>query len=300
MNVKNLSNKVTANAGLKMLKLKKHSPNIMFGAGVVGVVATVVLASRATLKLDAVLDVAKIDVARTDEARLVNPEAYSEDDQQKDKAIIGVKTAVNIAKLYAPAILVGTASIGLLTGAHVSLNRRNASLTAAYVAVDTAFKKFENRVKEKYGDDELRELKYGVESKEIYSETKEGEPVVETVKHAGDGAYRYAKFFDSTNPNWNSTPEYNLFFLRAQQNYANDRLNQRGFVLLNDVYDALGIDRTKEGMIVGWRLDGKGDGYVDFGIWSDDKMDQFHDFMTGREDALLLDFNVDGTIYYDL
>lgn len=300
MNIKKLSNKVTASAGLKMLKVKKHSPSIMFGAGIVGVVATVVLASKATLKLEEIHTDLQEKLDKTDEAREKLPEQYSEDDYQKDRATIGLKAALNIAKLYAPAVVVGVTSIGLLTGAHVTLTKRNASLTAAYVAVDQAFRKFENRVREKYGDAEVRELKYGVETKEIYSETKEGEPIVETVKHAGGDRHMYARFFDHTNPNWNTTPEYNLFFLRAQQNYANDRLNAKGFLLLNDVYDALGLDRTKEGMIVGWKLDGKGDGYVDFGIWSDKSMDRFHDFMTGREDALLLDFNVDGTIYYDL
>lgn len=300
MNIKKITNKVSATAGLKMLKVQKHSPTIMFGAGVVGVVATVVLASRATLKLDELNQEMAENVAKTDLARVESPEQYSQDDYQKDRAIIGVKHAVNIAKLYGPAIIVGATSIALLTGAHVTLNKRNASLTAAYVAVDKAFKQFENRVKEKYGEDELKELKYGVETREVYSETKEGEPVVETVKFAGADKHMYARFFDHTNPNWNPTPEYNLFFLRAQQNYANDRLRAKGFLTLNDVYDALGLDRSKEGMIVGWKLNGKGDDYVDFGIWADKDMERFHDFMTGREDSLLLDFNVDGTIYYDL
>ena len=299
MNIQKFSNKVTASAGLKMLKVKKHSPAIMFGTGIIGVVSTVVLASRATLKLEEVQNHTKSELARIDAGLVEHADVYSEEDAKKDRAVVGVKTAVNVVKLYAPAIIVGTASIALLTGAHVTLSRRNASLTAAYVAVDQAFRKFENRVREKYGDDEVRELKYGVETYEVYSETKEGEPVVETVKKAANGAYLYAKLFDRTNPNWNKTPEYNLFFLRAQQNYANDQLQQRGFLLLNDVYDALGFDRTKEGMIVGWTVNGP-DGYVDFGIWADDKMEAFHDFMTGREDTLLLDFNVQGTIYNDL
>ncbi len=304
MNVKKFSNKMSAAAGLKMLKVKQQSPNIMFGAGIVGVVATVVLASKATLKLEAIHDELDATMAKADQAleaaKADSNLDYSEDDYNKDRAIIGIKTAVNVVKLYGPALIVGVASIGLLTGSHVTLTRRNAGLTAAYVALDGAFKKFENRVRDKYGDDELKELKYGTATKEIYSETKEGEPVVETVKHFADGKHLYAKLFDPTNPNWNPTPEYNLFFLKAQQNYVNDRLHARGFVLLNDVYDALGFDRTKAGCVVGWKLNGKGDDYIDFGIWRDKDMARVHDFMTGVEDAILLDFNVDGNIFDEL
>lgn len=300
MNLKNLSNKMTSQFGLKMLTAKKHSPTIMFVSGTVGVVATVVLASRATLKLEAVLDEAQENLNKAEHVLATAPDKYSEEDFQKDRALTYAKAAVNVMKLYGPAIIVGAASIGLLTGSHVTLNRRNAGLTAAYVAVDKAFKEYRGRVIEEVGADKDKEYRFGTETKEVYSETKEGEPIVEQVKVIKKNPNMYAVFFDPSNPNWNPTPEYNLFFLRAQQNYMNDLLQKRGFVMLNDVYDALGMDRTKAGTIVGWKLNGKGDDFIDFGLAQDDAMGRLHDFMTGREDCLLLDFNVDGTIYDDL
>ena len=62
---------------------------------------------------------------------------------------------------------------------------------------------------------------------------------------------------------WSDSKEYNLLFLKAQQNYFNDILAIRGHVFLNEVYDALGMSRTKNGHLSGWLL---GDGLVNFEV----------------------------------
>lgn len=299
MKLKNFSNKLTASAGLKMLKLKSQSPTLMFGAGVVGVVATVVLASRATLSLEEILEETEDNLAKADAARDLNPAKYSDEDHKKDKALSYAKSVVKIGKLYAPAIVVGCASVGLLTGAHVTLTRRNGALTAAYVAVDQAYKQFEQRVKDEFGEQKALELKHGVVTKEILSEGKNGEPIVDVVKQAAD-PHMYGRLFSPSNSCWNPTPEGNMFFLRAHQNILNDQLRARGFVLLNDVYDALGFERTKAGTIVGWKLNGRGDDYIDFGVWDSNNMRELNSFMRGDTDSIFLNFNVDGVIYYDL
>ena len=89
-------------------------------------------------------------------------------------------------------------------------------------------------------------------------------------------------------------------YLNAQQNYANDVLKTKGFIFLNDVYDLLGIPRTKAGQIVGWIYDPEnpehmGDNYVDFGIF-DSNREKNRDFVNGYEKVIILDFNVDGPI----
>ena len=95
---------------------------------------------------------------------------------------------------------------------------------------------------------------------------------------------------------WSKEPEYNLIFLRCQQNYANDLLKARGHVFLNEVYDMIGVPRSKAGSVVGWILTGNaGDHFIDFGIFDDE--DNIRDFVNGREGSILLDFNVDGVIY---
>jgi hypothetical protein len=105
----------------------------------------------------------------------------------------------------------------------------------------------------------------------------------------------YARIFDEGCTGWTNDPEYIKLFLKAQQNYANDLLKQRGYLFLNEVYDMLGVPRTKEGQCVGWIYDEKDtseNNYVDFGL----ALDINHDFMNGYGSRPWLDFNVDGYI----
>lgn len=294
-----VKNAVTSKAGIQVLKLKKNSPHLMFGVGVVGVVGTVVLASKATLQLEEVIDEHEdriVDAKGALGKHLRSGRAYNETDLRNDLVKIHLKTVGQVTKLYGPATLLGVASIGLLTGSHVQLTRRNASVMAAYATVDKAFKTYRQRVVEEIGADKDREFMYG--SKDVETETvnKKGEVKKSVVQKAADHS-QYARFFNEDNPNWAVVPEHSLFFLKSQQTYANQKLNSNGYLLLNEVYDALGFPRTSDGAVVGWLAQGDGDGFVDFGIWDDDRMEQFHAFLVGHEGDILVDFNVDGLVY---
>lgn len=277
------------------LKVRKNSPHIMFGAGIVGMVGTVVLASKATLKLEEAIEETEDLKAKAHFARDTKPEDYSEQDLKKDLTIVHARQVGKIVKLYSPAAAVGVASIGLLTGAHVTMNRRNAGLMAAYVTVDKSFREYRERVAKAVGVDKEREFRFGTDKLEKVVEDDKGKKTEKKVKVA-EGTSEYGKFFDSSNPNWTYTRENSLFFLKMQQQYFNNQLQARGHVFLNEVYDALGLDRTSAGAVVGW-VRGNGDDFIDFGIYDDDKADRFLDFMAHREDCLVLDFNVDGVIY---
>lgn len=291
---------VTSNTARQVLKVQKNAPNLLFGAGIVGVVGTAVLASKATLELEAVFD--EHDEKLAQRATLIreNHPKYTADKQQKDLVLVHTKTAMKIAKLYAPAVIVGAGSIACLAGSHNMLIKRNASLTAAYVALDKGFKQYRARVVEEFGEEKDKEFRYGTE--EVVVRDDSGK-IVATKKgfDSANGHSIYAKLFGPDNDNWNNQPEYNLIFLRAQQNYLNDRLRAKGHVFLNEVYDNLGLERTPAGQIVGWvwRKDGDngGDNFIDFGVWSDDACERLSDFVVGREEALLLDFNVDGPVF---
>jgi hypothetical protein len=96
----------------------------------------------------------------------------------------------------------------------------------------------------------------------------------------------YAQVFDQHNKHWSNQALHNKLFLQTQQSYLNDVLRARGHVFLNDVYDALGFNRTTAGQMVGWLKDGD-DGYIDFAITEDED----------EPGVFTLDFNVDGVIY---
>ena len=289
-----IKNAITSKVGRQILSTRKHSPVILFAAGTAGIIATVVVASRATLKLDEVLAVAEKDLELV---RTMEHPRYTEDDRKQDTIKIKIRTAGQIAKLYAPAAFLGMASIAALTGSHVILNRRNAGLMAAYAALDKGWREYRARVVGEYGEEKDREFRYGFEEREIVEETKTG-PVTKRIKRVGiEGASIYARYFDEGSPNWDKRSGYNLMFLRSIQAQMNNKLHAEGYVFLNEVYEALGIKRTSEGQQVGWVLDGgNSDNYIDFGCFDGSKQ-EFRDFVNGWNSTILLDFNVDGVIY---
>ena len=285
---------------------RKNSPTILFGVGVASMMGSTVLACRATLKLDDVLSAVESDkqkaiLAKNKVAAGEVPEGttYSDQEFKRDNAIILARGVGSVVKLYAPSVILGGVGIVCLTKSHKILKERNSALTAAYIAVDTAFKKYRERVVDRYGEDTDRELRY--ESEEVTVIDEETGKALDTVRVAPGEPSGYARWFDEENNNWNR-PEFmnhNWLFLRSQQNWANDMLRSRGHLFLNEVYGMCGLTHTSAGSVVGWlyqRDNINGDNYVDFGCW-DQRDGQPLEFFNGREGAILLDFNVDGPIW---
>lgn len=298
-------NNVSRKIGKVGLIFKKHSPEIMVIGGVVGVVGSTVLACKATTKLSGILEESKENVDQIKDYVEENgySEKYSEEDYKKDLAITYTQTAVKVAKIYAPAVILGTLSITSILAGHNITRKRNLALSAAYVAIDKSFKEYRARVVERFGEKLDKELRYNIkqgESEGIVRNDEGGEEVVKnTTEYADPNTYsEFARFFDDGCLGWTKDPEANLTFLKQQQNYASDKLKRKGFLFLNDVYSMLGIQPTKAGQIVGWIYDEKnpiGDNFVDFGIY-DINRPKNRDFVNGYERVILLDFNVDGNI----
>jgi hypothetical protein len=275
-----MKNAVTSRVARQVLLGQKHSPALLFGLGVAGVIGTTVLACKATLKLEETLDKHDVHLAQAE--------------TKQEQAYVLGNTTGKVIKLYAPAVGLGVISVAALTGSHVILTRRNTALTAAYVAVDRAFREYRERVIDEVGADKERDIRYKVGELEIHDTQKGEVRKIRTVK--GDLS-QYARVFDDvSSKEWNRDPETNLFFIKCQQNHLNDKLQAKGHVLLNDAYDALGLSRTSAGCVVGW-VKGNGDDFIDFGLFRRDNMDEMHSFMIGENRAIWLDFNVDGLVY---
>lgn len=276
-------------------KVQENSPTLLFAGGVVGVIGTVILASRATLKLEDVLEETNTKLEEVKQLENKNfalrDSKYTAKDATHDRTILYVDSVVKITKLYGPAILLGAASIAMLTSSHRILSRRNAGLTAAYVAIEKSFDQYRERVRAELGEEKDKEFYHGTQI--ITTEDEKGK-VTET-KVLGDGKLsQYAVIYDEMNPNWRGLPEIDRVFLDAQQRYANERLRREGTLLLNDVYEALGFPRTSAGCVVGWKWNGEGDNFVDFGYGN---WPTTEDYIHAREVGVVLDFNVDGLVY---
>ena len=291
-------NGVTSKA---VMKLKKHSPEILVGAGIAGTVVSAVLACKATTKVAEILDETKgtLDTIHEGmETGAINGQEYTNEDGKKDTVVVYAQTGMKLAKLYGPAIILGTLSITSILASNNILRKRNVALGAAYAAIDKSFKEYRGRVIERFGEQVDTELKYGIKAKkfeeiEVDPETGKEKKVKKTVMVADPNLQSdYAVYFDSKSRNYETNPDYNRMFLKAQQAFANDKLQTRGHLFLNEVLDDLDLPRTPAGQIVGWTKDGP-DGYVNFRIVEVERETE-----DGRhEPALLLDFNVEGNIW---
>lgn len=306
MNIKNITNVVSRTVHRTGFQLKKHSPEILMVTGAIGVVASAVMACKATTKVSEITEETKNTVDAIHNC-ISNPDMadkYTEEDSKKDLAIVYVQTGLKFAKLYGPSVVLGAVSLGCMLTSHKILRKRNIALAAAYATIDKGFKEYRGRVVERFGKDLDRELRYDIKAKEI-EETVTNEDgtetvVKKTVKVANVNEYSdYARIFDESCSGWEKDPELNLVFLKQQQNYANDLLRAKGHLFLNEVYDLLGFQRSKAGQVVGWIYDEKnpvGDNFVDFGIYDDLHDERKRAFINGFERSVLLDFNVDGDI----
>lgn len=284
-------------------ELKKHSPEIFIAVGVVGTVASAVMACKATTKLNDILEESKEQIDAIHEAPQKEElnDKYDEDMMRKDLALAYFQTGVKVAKLYAPAVILGTLSITSIVASNNILRKRNVALAAAYATVDKGFKEYRERVVERYGEQVDYELTHNIKTKEItetiVDEKGKEKQVKKTVEVADPNVTNdYIKYFTRSNPYWDDTPDYVELFLRSQQNYANDRLKVDKVLTLNDVYDSLGFQKTKAGMVVGWVFDENnedGDNFIEFNVRKVYIPNEY-----GEEElAYAIDFNVDGNIY---
>lgn len=305
-----IANKITRTANKAGFKIKKHSPEILVGLGIISTVAGAVMACKASTKVSTIVDDTEnvLDlIHESAEAGETTTEGgvveYTEEDMKRDTTIVYAQTGLKFIKLYGPAVGLGVLGLATIITGHHILSKRTVALAAAYTSLDRSFKGYRNRVIERFGEELDRELKYNIRVKEFEEIKEDGKGKEKIVKNKvvvadaneyGDGA----KFFDATCNGWCKDAELNLAFLKKTQNYANEKLRIKGYLFLNEVYDMLGMARTKAGQIIGWILDEndpKVDNYVDFGIY-DINRESNRRFVNGYEPVILLEFNHDGPI----
>lgn len=297
---------ITRAAGKVGLVLSKHSPAMLSVIGGVGVVATAVLASQETLRVKEAIEphvenLELISATLEDESK-----QYSDQDALHDRTVIYTRLGRDLLKLYAPALIVGVLTVASIAASHRISAKRIAGLTAAYGALDQSYRRYRGRVEQALGKEGMKDLdtKIREQAKQDIAERRKPDADISEI---GDsifdmaGASQYAVLYDENAATWNKNRNLSTSILHAQENYANDLLNCRGYVMLNEVYAGLGLPQTSAGAVVGWirKDDGGADGYITFGDWDVNYFDDIYKDVDGVCEARrwILDFNVDGVIW---
>lgn len=276
---------VSRTVARNVLRAKYHSPALLFGAGVAGLGVTVFLACKATLQVEGVLlDHQKdmLDINRLEQRTTITS---AEDDYDRERRHVTVRTSIRLAKLYAPTAVAGVLTIGCLTTSHRQLTNRNTQLTAAYITLQRFLDGYRGRVREEIGADREKDVYYASTPVELVEDTPNGPKKVFGSKPGLKSPY--AGLFDVSNLNFQHNSNLNIHFIRMQENFLTQRLRANGHLFLNEVFDRLGMPRIPIGQEVGWAIPHElSDDFVDIEII------QTHDHLG----TLMLDFNIAGDV----
>lgn len=214
-------------------QIAKHSPEILTSLAVGGMVTTVVMAVKATPKA---LELIQLE----HDAILMNlDEDVLEYDMPK-------KDMIKVAwKPYIPAMIMGTATIACIIGAHTVSSRRTAALASAYSLTETALTEYKNKVVEQIGKGKEEKVRDAIAADHL----KEN-PIseVEILELPGDGQLCYdtlsSRYFKSS-----------IEKIRQTVNCLNERLLREDYLSVNDLYYSLGLRETPLASDLGWRVD---------------------------------------------
>ncbi len=281
-------------------QFKRHSPEIFVIAGVVGTVASAVMACRATLKVSSIFDEAKEDIETIHKNET---ESDVQSTAKKELAGVYARTGLKIVRLYAPSVVLGALSITSIVTSHGMMKKRNLALASAYTAIDKNFKGYRDRVAERFGDEVEKEIRYNLKDEKIEEtvvdpETGKEKKVKKTVKvMSGDLSQysEYARYFDESSTKWNRVEDLNMSFLSGAQNFLNTKLRANKYVFLDEVYDFLDLPKTKASRAVGWvydPYDPNCDSYIEFRT----RIVYRKDEEGFTKAVIMIDPNVDGDI----
>ena len=210
--------------------LSKHSPEILIGLGIAGMISTAVLAVTATPKA------------------LKAIEEKKEEEQVEE--LTTIETVKTTWKYYVPAVASGIFSACCVVGAHSVNARRNAALAAAYKISETALTEYREKVMETVGEKKEKTIREKVQQKRIDEKPVSKSNVIVTSKgHTRCYEYYNDRYF------WSDIEQ-----IKRVVNDLNKRMLSEGYISLSDFYDELELNHTSISDHVGWNID---DGFID-------------------------------------
>lgn len=213
------------------LFFKKHSSTILTCAGAVGLVATSVVTAKAAVKAHDILEKAK---------------------EEKGSDLTTSETIMATAKVYIPPVLIGASSIACIFGATVLNKRQQASMASAYALVATSYSEYKNKLKEMYGEETHQSIVDAIAAEKAKDVHISSELLSTNCSlELEDGESEPRLFYDEySNRYFEATVEQ----VMAAEYHLNRNYVLRGYTVLNELYDFLGLEPTEYGSTVGWSV----------------------------------------------
>ena len=283
-------------------RISKHAPTILSVTASAGVIATGYLAWKAGTRFE---DVEGRDWDRRKEC-LRNADTIPDEDVPKIERKNRILFILDTVRTVAPAAIVGAATITMIYFSNSISKKRLAAMGAAYATLQTAFDGYKRTMVEALGKESVDKIlkpklpNVGKTAEEILLSDNKSDAahVAEAVVNSLKALSPYARIIaEESSTCWDPNEDYTSQNLAAVQLWANRRLERKGHLFLNEVFDQLGLSRTREGAVVGWLKNGEGDGYVSFGDFDASIYRVPSDDYTRVDSNFIVDFNVDGVIW---
>lgn len=283
-------------------RISKHAPTILSVTASAGVIATGYLAWKAGTRFE---DVEGRDWDRRKEC-LRNADTIPDEDVPKIERKNRILFILDTVRTVAPAAIVGAATITMIYFSNSISKKRLAAMGAAYATLQTAFDGYKRTMVEALGKESVDKIlkpklpNVGKSAEEILSSDNKSDAahVSDAVVNSLKALSPYARIIaEESSTCWDPNEDYTSQNLAAVQLWANRRLERKGHLFLNEVFDQLGLSRTREGAVVGWLKNGEGDNYVSFGDFDASIYRVPSDDYTRVDSNFIVDFNVDGVIW---
>jgi hypothetical protein len=283
-------------------RISKHAPTILSVTASAGVIATGYLAWKAGTRFE---DAEGRDWDRRKEC-LKNADIIPDEDVPKIERKNRILFILDTVRTVAPAAIVGAATITMIYFSNSISKKRLAAMGAAYATLQTAFDGYKRTMVEALGKESVEKIlkpklpNVGKSAEEILSSDNKSDAayVSDAVVNSLKALSPYARIIaEESSTCWDPNEDYTSQNLAAVQLWANRRLERKGHLFLNEIFDQLGLSRTREGAVVGWLKNGEGDGYVSFGDFDASIYRVPSDDYTRVDSNFIVDFNVDGVIW---
>lgn len=272
------------------LGAKRNAPELLLGAGLVTGTACMVMTGRQTIKAQSILEDSnetKVNLAEYFADGILTEQEYRQEIVRHYS-----KLALSLAKEYAVPAALYAATVTCVFSSYKIQKKRQLALSAALASCTAAYTTLVGKLKNGAAHGlTAKDVLEGYEMKEVV-DPETGEITHEKVKGEPISTDLYKVRFDRYSTAWEKDKFQNECTLKSEENWANDVLRLQGYLFLNDVYDRLGLPRTRAGQVVGWLYQGDGDGFVDFGVTDCESYDD----VRYDSNAFDLNFNVDGDI----
>lgn len=209
-------------------QVKNHSPEILTGLGVSGVITTSYLVAKASFKAKTMID------ERDKEVHGVPRNGYPSTKEQ----------AKLVWKLYIPPVIAGTATIACIIGSQKANSRRTAAAFTAYSLTEKAFTEYKEKVVEQIGKGKEKKIR-----DEVAKDRIEKNPPNANVMIFGKGEVLCCELW---------TGRYfkcDMETLRRAENDLNAMIVNTYYVTLDEFYDLIDLPHTSTSDKLGWDSD---------------------------------------------